>query len=706
MSRKLVLTTILMAALIGMLGLSFQIHRAEASGIIYIRADGSIDPQTAPISSVDGVTYTFTDNINSDGDGIVVERSNITIDGVGYTLQGSGSGYGFYLSHIDNVTIEKININGFYMGVRLLASSHNAVYGSNLMDNKNVGLFLGFSSYNSILDNNIINNGCGDYGGDGIWIGNSSDYNTVSANAITNNGFGSSMTGGDGIEISSSFCNIISGNNLTDNRFDGINVSNSLQNDLSENNITNNGERGVELYWLSNNNTILSNFIENNSYYGISLYDSSNNTIFHNNLVDNSPWQVYFYSGSNNVWDGDYPSGGNYWSDYTGIDLSSGFYQNETSGDGIGDTAYFIDANNQDNYPLMKPYVPFENQTIYIRVDGSVDPSGAPILRKGDLYTLSGNITSNADGIIIERDNMTLEGAGYTVQGTGVTFSRGIGISGRSNLTVKNIKTEAFFWGVYIGSSFNDTFSGNNITNNDRGICLEHSSNNSVAGNNITNNWYGIYLYQSSNNSISGNNITNNGWLGIYLWFSSGNSIKGNSITNNFDGIEFDGSSSNSISGDSITNNANGIVLDSSSNYNTISENSITNNSDIGIELWNSLNNRFFHNNFINNTQQVRFAMFGYSSSWDDDYPSGGNYWSNYTGVDVKSGSYQNETGSDGIGDTPYIIDANNIDDYPLVVPTAIPEFPLFFILPLFMMVTLLAAMIYRRKHALTVNRG
>jgi len=98
--------------------------------------------------------------------------------------------------------------------------------------------------------------------------------------------------------------------------------------------------------------------------------------------------------------------------------------------------------------------------------------------------------------------------------------------------------------------------------------------------------------------------------------------------------------------------------------------------------------------------------MFGYSSSWDDDYPSGGNYWSNYTGVDVKSGSYQNETGSDGIGDTPYIIDANNIDDYPLVVPTAIPEFPLFFILPLFMMVTLLAAMIYRRKHALTVNRG
>jgi len=371
--------------LVGVFGAVLNVPVVRAIGTVYIRADGSIDPPDAPISTVDYVTYALTGNITSDADGIVVERSNITIDGVGYTLQGSGSGYGFYLSHIDNVTIKKININGFYVGVRLLASSHNAVYGSNLMDNKNVGLFLGFSSCNSILDNNIINNGCGDYGGDGIWIGNSSDYNTVSANAITNNGFGSSMTGGDGIEISSSFCNIISGNNLTDNRFDGINVSNSLQNDLSENNITNNGERGVELYWLSNNNTILSNFIENNSYYGISLYDSSNNTIFHNNLIDNSPWQVYFYSGSNNAWDGDYPSGGNYWSDYAGVDLCTGPNQNLTEGigsDGIGDTNYTIDGNNVDHYPLTIPWInktpihPLEGQyanyTVLSVIHGSI----------------------------------------------------------------------------------------------------------------------------------------------------------------------------------------------------------------------------------------------------------------------------------------------------------------------------------------------
>jgi len=62
--------------------------------------------------------------------------------------------------------------------------------------------------------------------------------------------------------------------------------------------------------------------------------------------------------------------------------------------------------------------------------------------------------------------------------------------------------------------------------------------------------------------------------------------------------------------------------------------------------------------------------MYGTNWNWfDAGYPSGGNYWSDYTGVDFYSGSYQNITGSDGIGDTPYIIDANNIDRYPLIYP-------------------------------------
>jgi len=63
----------------------------------------------------------------------------------------------------------------------------------------------------------------------------------------------------------------------------------------------------------------------------------------------------------------------------------------------------------------------------------------------------------------------------------------------------------------------------------------------------------------------------------------------------------------------------------------------------------------------------VYFFDSGYANVWDDGYPSGGNYWSNYTDVDLSSGAYQNVTGSDGIGDALHIMDANNTDNYPLM---------------------------------------
>jgi|SRR5271157_3280665 len=36
---------------------------------------------------------------------------------------------------------------------------------------------------------------------------------------------------------------------------------------------------------------------------------------------------------------------------------------------------------------------------------------------------------------------------------------------------------------------------------------------------------------------------------------------------------------------------------------------------------------------------------------------------------DLKSGPNQDQPGSDGIGDTPYVINANNLDNYPLISP-------------------------------------
>jgi len=70
----LLVTLILVATLI----MAFDIRPVKAAGTIYIRADGSIDPSTANITTTDNVTYTFT---NNNFGSIVVERDGIIVDG-------------------------------------------------------------------------------------------------------------------------------------------------------------------------------------------------------------------------------------------------------------------------------------------------------------------------------------------------------------------------------------------------------------------------------------------------------------------------------------------------------------------------------------------------------------------------------------------------------------------------------------------------
>jgi parallel beta-helix repeat protein len=253
--------------------------------------------------------------------------------------------------------------------------------------------------------------------------------------------------------------------------------------------------------------------------------------------------------------------------------------------------------------------------TIYIQADGSIYPSDAPISTVDDItYTLTGNITADTNGIVIERDNIVLNGAGYTVQGTALYNSEGIYLDGVSNVTVKNTNVITFPEGIVLVSSWNNNISGNNITNNGRGIVLSDSSSNIVSGNNVVDNdYYGIVLENGSceNNTLSGNNITNNGY-GIDIFLTSGhNSISGNNITaNNEYGIWISHSSANSISGNNITNNTCGIYL----------------------HLYMTVYNSVFHNSIVNNTIQAQ--DYGVYTTWDYGYPSGGNCWGNYNGTD------------------------------------------------------------------------
>jgi len=223
-------------------------------------------------------------------------------------------------------------------------------------------------------------------------------------------------------------------------------------------------------------------------------------------------------------------------------------------------------------------------------------------------------------------------------------------------------------------------------------VIIIEEDNVLVTGFMVRNSGWGYYYYESSGISIDrasscniSDNIATNIRYGISSWLGQNNIIGHNMISSAEQGISFNGPSYNTVISNSISDTSIGIGLWVNSYYSNIANNTISNSSDTGIHIDNSPYTLFidntivdsnygiylfqshlstiYHNSFINNTQQV-FLSNSLGTTWDDGYPSGGSYWSDYAGVDANE---------DGIGDTSYIIDSNNIDHYPLMKRWAQP---------------------------------
>ena len=288
------------------------------------------------------------------------------------------------------------------------------------------------------------------------------------------------------------------------------------------------------------------------------------------------------------------------------------------------------------------------------------------------------NVTNNSGGILLSSSNNIISENNIVNNGCGISLNHSFNNTITGNVFVNNSL-------VVLPPTYGNVVKSNTVNGkplvylegvsgwviSDAGqVILVKCKRITIKGLNLSNTHVGIQLLETSDTRVISNNIANN-YFGIWLWYSSNNVISENNIMNNTDGILLSHSLSNIISGNNITGNTlDGIMLAYSSN-NTVRGNNIANNKH-GIWLAHSSNNVIYHNNFVNNSQHVRIDCYDVcppTNVWDDGYPSGGNYWSDYTGVDSYSGPYQNETGSDGIGDTPYVIDENNIDRYPLMNP-------------------------------------
>jgi parallel beta-helix repeat protein len=173
------------------------------------------------------------------------------------------------------------------------------------------------------------------------------------------------------------------------------------------------------------------------------------------------------------------------------------------------------------------------SETIYIKADGSIDPPTAPINRVGNIYTLTSNIYGS---IVVEKDNIMIDGADHSIQTEGYVW-KGIDLTGRRNVTVKNLQIIGFSNGIYLVDSSGNTISGTDIIGGDYGLWIWNSSYNNICCNKITKHHeYGVIITFSNNNIISENNIEENG-CGIYFEHSSNNILKGNILNENAENI-------------------------------------------------------------------------------------------------------------------------------------------------------------------------
>ncbi|MBI5000362.1 MAG: right-handed parallel beta-helix repeat-containing protein [Euryarchaeota archaeon] len=551
------------------------------------------------------------------------------------------SGLALYNSQngsISNNTV-KYNIEGIYTN----QASHNAFTNNTVVQNIDGGVYIKSSSNNTVIGNNCSNN----FGG--LYFVSGSNYN-IASNNIANS------TSYYGIYLSSSSNNSVSNCTSASNAIEGISLLNSNGNAIMNNSVSSNPDCGVYLSssngnFVSNNflslngagiyvqgssgNVIINNTVSSNNPFGVHVVSSSDNSLYNNNIIDNTGQGDD--NGNGNLWNASYPRGGNYWSNYAGVDVMSGPNQDIPGADGIGDTPYFIDADSRDNYPLMKLFIDGRVQRPPIRINSNAEFTPQNGVSAGD--------GTQGNPYIIENWDINGTGNGSCVYVGNTTsyfmvrnchLHHAAGISGD------------YYWnsGLVLYSASNGYVSSNNASSNDwEGIYIRTSSYNTVKANAVINNGDGIFIDLAANyNVVANNTFSANSFFGIGIVFSTGNTVTDNMVSNNNEGFNL-----------------------SLSNNNVLVNNTISFNYLYGIHLLASNVNSIYHNNFINNTYQAYDNQN--DNMWNSSYPSGGNYWSNYTGADVMSGPNQDIPGSDGFGDTPFIIDADSQDQYPLISP-------------------------------------
>jgi parallel beta-helix repeat protein len=601
------------------------IVKAESITSIYIRADGSVEG-TDKIQR-DGNVYTFTDDLF---DSIVVEKDDVVIDGAGYQLQGNNTEYGIKLER-GGVIIKNMNISNFEYGIYVYLTSHNNIIIDNNVTGNSRGIYVRGTDNNTLTGNYVTDNGDGIYlsGTDNVLKNNQMKDNNYNFGIIPqphHNDIDTSNTvdgkpiyywanqhdrnvpldAGCVILIN---CTKINAQNLTlTNNKEGIILINTKNSEIKNCTLSNN-KSGTRIR-ISSNVNITQNILTENGE-GVTVWESTDILVNENQITNNTERGIeLFDSKEQNIVKDNYIIGSS-----VGIEFTASSSYNTITGNTITNCDLAI-LFTTSTFNTLRNNTMFNNKNAF-----HIDHGHYTDVSREIPYFINDVDSSNTINgkpmyyWINQQDKTVPSDASYVV------------LMNCTNITVSNLQKVSTILVAYTNDSL---ISQNLIENSDIGIKIWRGSNNSIVANYLTGNEFGLSIH-----------------------FSASNNVYWNNISSNIQGISLSGPSGNNIFRNMISHNKAGLYLD-----------------------W-ADNNTIYNNNFINNTRpfydttETVFPWLAPSSNhhWNQTYPLGGNYWSNFTGVDQKSGENQNLTGSDGIIDTPYNLYVNNTDEYPLADP-------------------------------------
>lgn len=360
-------------------------------------------------------------------------------------------------------------------------------------------------------------------------------------------------------------------------------------------------------------------------------------------------------------------------------------------------TVILADDNGQYAFDLDLPaprllILQQNPSTVHLKADGT----GCPFIGTFDASSLTCTMKRDVfQSVQIDDDGLTLDGAGFKIDGSAVLFgSVGVMVSGRHNVTVKNLAIDQAPTGVSVSKSADSRFQNLTITNATTGflevfeavaddlgrntfqdnsvsvVCdpanapcgagLSAVSQNAAVfnGNHVSGAKFGVSAVLSGNGTFSDNTFENCTDGMSLLGTLTPTTVHGNHVTGADIGLAINTALDCEVSAN-VVDGATTTALGLGSGRCTMSDNTLS-NSALGLNLFAS-QNTIVHNRFLGNTVQITLGAGAADNLLSQPPRIGGNHWSDFD--EAAEGCVDGN--ADGYCDAPYVVDPVTSDQNP-----------------------------------------